>query len=81
MAERFTGRFRILNNDWIRKKAEDEKDPRHVFYKAMQSARTYNQYYDLVGLVTVQPKTTAYSVTGEMEMRYCRNQRRWIADT
>ena len=80
MGSDLTGRFHILNNDAIQTRANREDDPRHVFYAAMLSSRTYNDYLARVGSVTVQPETTAYAVTGEMEIRYCRNKRGWIAD-
>jgi len=80
MSESFSGRFRITNNEQLRKHAENTDDPRHVFYKAMLSSRTYEEYLARVGSVTVQPATTAYAVTGRMEIRYCRNKLRWIVD-
>ena len=80
MGANLTGRFRILNNDALWMRADRQDDPRHVFYEAMLSCRTYSEYLTRVGSVTVQPETTAYAVTGEMEIRYCRDRRGWIAD-
>jgi hypothetical protein len=78
--DHLSGRFRIVNDHWVRKKAGNNSDPRNVFYKAMLSSQTYGEYLRRVGAITVQPETTAYVVTGEMEIRYCRNRRGWIAD-
>ena len=80
MSEKLSGRFRITNNDQIRRHAENTSDPRHVFYEAMLSCRTYDEYLAKMESVTVQPKTTAYKVTGAMEIRYCRSKLGWIAD-
>ncbi len=68
-----SGKYRIVNDHWLRKKAGDESDQRHVFYKAMLSCRTYEEYLARVGAISVQPETTAYVVTGEMEVRYCKD--------
>jgi hypothetical protein len=81
MGTNLTGRFRILNSDALQTRADRQDDPRYVFYAAMLSSRTYSDYLARVGSVTVQPETTAYAVTGEMEIRYCRDRRGWIADT
>jgi hypothetical protein len=80
MGASLTGRFRILNDAALRLRADRQDDPRHVFYAAMLSSRTYDDYLARVGSTTVQPETTAYAVTGEMEIRYCRDKRAWIAD-
>jgi hypothetical protein len=80
MSKNLSGRFRITNNDQIRKHAENIADPRHVFYEAMRSSRTYEEYLRTVGSVTVQPETTAYAVTAQMEIRYCRDRLGWIVD-
>ena len=80
MDSELRGRFRILNNAMLKKKATELNDPRHIFYKAMLSSPTYEAYLAQVGSKIVQPKTTSYSVSGFMEIRYCRNQRHWIAD-
>lgn len=74
------GRFRILNDTALRLRADRRDDPRHAFYAAMLSSSTYDDYLARVGSITVQPDTTAYAVTGEMEIRYCRDKRAWIAD-
>jgi hypothetical protein len=80
MSNHPSGRFRIVNDDMLRKKAERTDDPRHVFYEAMLSSGTYECYLARVGSVIVQPETTAYAVSGLMEIRYVRDRRGWIAD-
>ena len=75
MAEDLRGRFRIVNRCQIQKKAENIDDPRHVFYQAMLASGTYAEYLARAGSIIVQPETTAYSVSGEMEIRYVRNRR------
>jgi hypothetical protein len=76
----FSGPFKIINFSAIEKKSQRTDDPRHVFYQAMLAERTYEAYDAAVGKVTVEPKTTSYLVTGAMEIRYVRNQLRWIVD-
>jgi len=80
MGAKLSGNFRIMNSDALLTRAARQNDPRHVFYAAMLSSRTYADYLARVGAITVQPKTTDYAVTGEVEIRYCRDKRGWIAD-
>ena len=80
MGAKLSGNFRIMNSDALRTRAARQDDPRHVFYAAMLSSRTYDDYLARVGSITVQPETTAYAVTGEMEIRYCRDKRGWIVN-
>lgn len=75
-----TGSFKILNHSAIKERAERVHDPRHVFYRALLITRTYEDYKSEVGSVKVRPETTSYVVTGDMEVKYVRDRRRWIAD-
>jgi hypothetical protein len=79
MGVELRGRYKILNDAHLRKRASETHDPRHIFYEALLASETYEQYLARVGGVTVQPATTSYAVTGRMEIKYCRD-RRWIAD-
>jgi hypothetical protein len=75
-----TGRYQILDHSAIKERAERDNDPRHIFYEALLACDTYESYRRRVGHVTVQPATTSYAVTGNMELDYVRNRRRWVAD-
>jgi hypothetical protein len=44
-----TGRYRIMNEVFLRKKANRRFDPRHKFYEAMLSNETYEAYLAAVG--------------------------------
>ena len=81
MSTELRGRYKILNDAALRKKANNNDDPRHIFYDAMLANNTYEGYLRQVGNKTVQPATyRTKPVSGLMEITYCRNQRRWIAD-
>jgi hypothetical protein len=81
MSAELHGRYRILNDAALRKKAENTDDPRCVFYVAMLASQTYAEYLSKVGSVEVQPETyKTKPVSGRMEIVYCRDQRHWIAD-
>lgn len=74
------GRYKILNDTFLREKANRETDPRHVFYIAILTSRTYEEYMSRVGHLEVKPDTyKTKPVTAAMEIRYCRKNR-WIAD-
>lgn len=78
---RFTGRFTRLNEAMLREKASKTNDPRARFYRAMIEANTYEQYYEFAGQESAQPATYRNRpVTAHMEIRYVRNDRKWIED-
>jgi hypothetical protein len=78
---RFHGPYVRMNEAILKEKANRMNDPRHPFYEAMLSSKTYEEYYRRVGGVKVQPQTYRTSpVSAHMEMRYARSQMGWIAD-
>jgi hypothetical protein len=80
MLAKLNGRFRVVNDARLRERAQRIEDPRHVFYEAMLSSKTYEDYLSRVGAMIVQPKTTAHAVSGFDELCYCRDRRGWIED-
>ena len=82
MAERvhLTGHYRVLDEAFLREKANRKNDPRHVFYAAMLANKTYQAYLDEIG----QRKVTVNGfkdgpIKGRREILYAR-QHGWIAD-
>lgn len=70
-----------MNEAILREKANRRGDPRHVFYEAILSSNTYEDYYRNASHLKVEPETCRTSpVTAHMEIRYVRNSRGWIAD-
>ena len=43
------GRYRILNESFLRERAKRTFDPRHLFYEAMLSNETYEAYLAAMG--------------------------------
>jgi hypothetical protein len=65
----------------LKEKANRLSDPRHIFYAAMLSSDTYEDYYLKVGEEQVRPQTFKNGpISGHMEMRYARTSMGWIAD-
>jgi hypothetical protein len=78
---RFRGPYTVVNAAFLREKANRTSDPRHVFYAAMLSGKTYEDYYAEVGHVVVEVASyRSGPITANMEIRYARKCR-WIADT
>ena len=74
------GKYVILNETFLQKKAGYLNDPRHVFYKAMLATRSYSVYLDAVGDKQVDAVTyKTRLVSGRMEILYAR-RKRWIRD-
>jgi hypothetical protein len=84
MAQRlqFSGRYVRINEEMLREPSSRRDDPRHVFYEAMLENNTYEAYEAVVGTKTVTVETWSPPglVSGHAEMRYARNDRRWIED-
>lgn len=74
------GPYDVVNDFQLRRKANLTNDPRHIFYIAMLNSTTYRDYLAKVGNISVQPLTNKKLVSGEMEIFYARDQRRWIRD-
>jgi hypothetical protein len=45
----FSGRFKRVNEAFLRERANRDHDPRHIFYKAMLEVETYEAYEAAVG--------------------------------
>lgn len=74
------GHYRILDQAYLRGKANQKDDPRHIFYQAMLSNNTYEAYLAEVGQKSVEIDSYRQSrVTGRMEILYARRNHR-IAD-
>ena len=74
------GRYRIVNDSFLREKASRLNDPRHRFYQVMLSSKTYEEYLAQVGQVEViAPTYKTGPVSGRMEILYARKSG-WIAD-
>jgi len=74
------GRYRILDEAYLRAKANDAKDPRHIFYVAMLSNNRYEEYLAQVGEKAFKiPTYRDGPNSGRMEIFYARRNRR-IAD-
>lgn len=75
-----TGRYRLVNDAYLREKANQSDDPRHVFYVAMLTSRTYEEY--LARIANMKVSVASYKtgpIDGRMEILYCRRNGR-IAD-
>lgn len=74
------GAFVLINESFIREKANRKDDPRHIFYKAMLETSTYEAYEAAVGGIEVSVETYKTGpISGRMEIKYAR-KRGWIAD-
>ena len=73
-----TGPYRKANSAFLTEKANRIHDPRHIFYKAILSSSTYEQYYAKVGDIVVQPETfKTKPVNADMEIKYAK-YRQWV---
>jgi hypothetical protein len=75
-----TGRYRIMNEAFLREKANRQFDPRHRFYVAMLSNETYEAY--LAAVAENRDRVQYYRSTplsGRGEILYARRSG-WIAD-
>ena len=69
MSAELYGRYRILKDAALRKKANNTDDPRYVFYVAMLASQTYAEYLSNMGSVEVRPVTyKTKPVSGRMEI-------------
>jgi len=74
------GRYRIVNDAFLREKAGRLNDPRHKFYEAMLSSKTYEEYLAQVGQAEVTvPTFKTGSISGRREILYARRHG-WISD-
>lgn len=74
------GRYGVLNDTFLREKAGRVNDPRHKFYEATLSSKTYEEYLAQVGQLEVSvPTYKTGSINGRMEILYARRSG-WIAD-
>ena len=74
------GRYRVLNDTFLRERANRSNDPRHEFYRAMLSNRTYEGYLaEVSGKIVEVPSHPSAPITGRMEILYARRNR-WIKD-
>jgi hypothetical protein len=77
-----SGRYVCANQTKIQERAENTNDPRSVFYQAMLKNNSYDAYEKQVGTLEVLVETwhPPEIMSGNREMRYARNIRRWIRD-
>jgi hypothetical protein len=76
---KLTGRYRVMNEAFLREKANRD-DPRRPFYISMLANQTYEGYLAEVGQKEVMVKGYKQNpITGRMEILYCRRSG-WIAD-
>ena len=76
---RLTGRYRLINEAFLREKANRD-DPRRAFYVAMLANRTYEGYLAEVGQDQVMVEGfKANPISGRGEILYCRRNG-WITD-
>lgn len=78
----YTGRYVFANDDKLRERAARTNDPRHVFYRAMLTHSTYDDYEAEMGarVVMIPTRRGQRPVTGHAEIRYARDDRGWIRD-
>jgi hypothetical protein len=78
----FSGRFKRVNEAFLRERANRKHDPRHIFYNAMLENDTYEAYEAEVGNkeVVVETFNPPRLVNGHTEMWYARDSG-WIQDT
>jgi hypothetical protein len=75
-----TGRYRIVNEAFLRERANREFDPRCKFYQAMLSNETYDTYLAAVADNNVRVQFwRSGPITGRGEILYARRNG-WIAD-
>ena len=75
-----TGRYRILNEAFLREKANRD-DPRRPFYVAMLANKTYEGYLAEVGQKEVMVEGFKQNpITGRMEIILYARRSKWIAD-
>lgn len=77
----FSGRFKRVNEAFLRERANRQDDPRKIFYKAMLRCETYEAYEAEVGNTEVLVETfnPPRFVSGHTEMWYARDSG-WIQD-
>jgi hypothetical protein len=77
----FSGRFKRVNKAFLQERANRQHDPRHIFYKAMLEAETYEAYEAMVGNkeVLVETFNPPRLINGHTEMWYARDSG-WIED-
>lgn len=80
MAKRIplSGSFIKVNEAWLQQRAANKSDLRWQFYAAMLATASFDEYYERVGSIVVQPPTTQYRVTADDEIKYA-VKRGWVA--
>jgi hypothetical protein len=75
----FIGRFKRVNEAFLRERANRKHDPRHIFYSAMLENDTYEAYEAEVGTkeVIVETFNPPRLINGHTEMWYARHSG-WI---
>src|ERR1700730_12362379 len=78
----YTGGYVFANHHKLRERAARTDDPRHIFYRAMLTHSTYDDYEADMGsrVVMVPTRRGQRPVTGHAEIRYARDDRGWIRD-
>jgi hypothetical protein len=76
------GKYKRLDETYLRSRAANTDDERHIFYVAMLKYDNYEEYLADVGDIKVHAPTLNFgktAITGKAEMIYCRTHAR-IAD-
>ena len=74
------GNYVVVDQAFLREKANRTHDPRHVFYKAVLEHRSYEKYENAVrGIRISVPSFRTGPITGHMEIMYARRMG-WIED-
>jgi hypothetical protein len=74
------GKFEILNEPFLREKANRKSDPRYIFYEAMLGCETYEAYFAATrGITAFTGKRQRDRTTGREEILYAR-RKKWITD-
>jgi len=77
-----SGSYEFIDLPYLRRRASNEKDQRHIFYKAMLSCNNYESYECAVNGIKVTAPTFGNGsapITGRDEILYARRNHR-IAD-
>jgi hypothetical protein len=72
-----SGSYMKINIAYMRERASRENDPRSEFYKAILAYDNFHDYYREAGDEYVQPSTTSFPVSADMEIKYA-VRRKWV---
>ena len=76
-----SGRFERINSAYLRDRANDTTDKRHIFYRTILDHDTYEAYLATVGNIKVNAPgfgDSKESITGRTEIFYTRRNKRVV---